>query len=115
MVRPVLPLTRGDDLRCPVCNSPIPWACFNAARPFDCPSCREAVRVPRSSHVNRTVAGFLVSTVISAYAASSVGMFLLLSAIVYLPTVALLSYLAPFIIGFPLEAVPRGISRELGE
>lgn len=104
-----------SQLTCPICGSLIPWREFRADLPFRCPACSERVRVPKSVHVDRTIAALVVVLATAYVVSSSVPMFLLVAAVLYLPGTAALSYFLTLAIGYPLEAVPDGGSRELGE
>ena len=73
------------------------------------------VRVPKSVHVNRTIAALVLALTVGYLVTGSVGAFLLTAAILYLPGVAALGYLLTVTMGYRLEAAPSGMSRELGE
>ena len=73
------------------------------------------VRVPKSVHVNRTIAALGLALTVGYLVTGSVDAFLVTAALLYLPSVAALGYLLTLTMGYRLEAAPSGMSRELGE
>jgi hypothetical protein len=101
--------------RCPICGTGI-WARNFRSKPeFNCRHCGELLRVRKSRYRSLTHAALILSVAIAFLSKPSAGALFLVVVLLFLPVLTLLSIVTVTFFGIPLEAVPQGGFRSLGD
>ena len=101
--------------KCPVCGAAVFWQHTNVRRPFPCLSCGELIRVPRTFFVNQVLSAVIVASGIAFLSGLRGAAFLSVAVVLAAPVTLAIGFITPFVFGMPLEAVPSGGFRTLGE
>jgi hypothetical protein len=92
------------------------WArTFHGRQKFNCPNCGELLRIRKSRYQSLTHIALILSVAVAFVLKTSAAALFSVVVLSFLPILTLLSILSTTVFGIPLEAVPQGGFRSLGD